>query len=157
MIERVILYFTLFVALVFAVMPLPELVQAYRPDWLLLVVAYWGLALPHRVNVGTAFTMGLMLDVLKGSVLGANALAMSVIIYVVALQFQKIRNFSVWQQAIIIALLSLMAKLFEYWMTYLAIDVDFDREQLWAVLINFILWPWVFFLMRRIRRHFRIR
>lgn len=155
--ERLILYATLFVALVFAVMPLPEIVQAYRPDWLLMVLGYWALALPHRVNVGTAFSLGLLLDVLQGSVLGAHALAFSVAIYIMALHFRKIRNFSVWQQAMIVSVLSFSTKSLEYWMTYLAIDVNFDRDQLWAVGINLVLWPWIFYLLRRIRRHFRIR
>lgn len=154
---RPIFYGTILVALIFAVMPLPEIVQAYRPNWLLLVLGYWALALPHRLNVGTAFSLGLLLDVLQGSVLGAHALSFSVAIYIMALHFRKIRNFSVWQQGIIVAVLSFMAQLLEYWMTYLAIDIAFDRTQLWAVLINLILWPWLFFLLRRIRRHFRIR
>lgn len=154
---KLMLVATLLAALIFSVMPLPEIVQAYRPDWLLLVLGYWAIALPHRLNVGTAFTLGVLVDVLQGSVLGAHALAFSVPIYIMALHFRKIRNFSVWQQAIIVSLLSFLAKLLVYWMTYLTIEVDFDREQLWAVLINFILWPWLFFLLRRFRRHFRIR
>ncbi len=155
--SRLILYVTLFVALIFSVMPLPDMVRAYRPDWLLLCLSYWALALPHRLNVGSAFTMGLVLDILQGSVLGAHALSFSVMIYVVALHYRKIRNFSVWQQAIIIALLSFLALLLEFWMTYMAVDVEFERDQLWSVLINFILWPWLFFLLRRVRRHYRIR
>ncbi|GGA82966.1 rod shape-determining protein MreD [Neiella marina] len=147
---------TLFVALIAAVMPVPAWIEDFRPDWLLLVLGYWALALPNRVNVGTAWSLGLVLDILQGAVLGANALALSVVIYVLALHFQKIRNFSVWQQAIIISLLSIMVKLLSYWMSYLAYDIDFNDQQLWGALINFLLWPWLFYLMRRYRRHFRI-
>ncbi|MBD1389873.1 rod shape-determining protein MreD [Neiella sp. HB171785] len=154
---RLWLALTLLVALIAAVMPVPAWIQDFRPDWLLLVLGYWALALPNRVNVGTAWSFGLILDILQGAVLGANALALSVVIYVLALHFQKIRNFSVWQQAIIISLLSIMVKLLSYWMSYLAYDIDFNEQQLWGALINFLLWPWLFYLMRRYRRHFRIR
>ena len=157
MTARLALYLSLFVAMVFAVMPLPALVQPYRPDWILLVVGYWALALPHRINIGTAWTMGLLVDVLQGSVLGAHALGFSVAIYVMAMHFRKIRNFSVWQQALIVAVLSFFCQLVIYWMTYLAVDVKFERTQLWSVVVNLILWPWLFFLLRRIRRHFHVR
>ena len=43
-------------------MPLPSLLDAYRPDWVALVVLYWVIALPHRINIGTAWVAGLLLD-----------------------------------------------------------------------------------------------
>ena len=45
---------TLLITLIFAIIPLPLAVESYRPDWTLLVLIYWALALPHRVNVGVA-------------------------------------------------------------------------------------------------------
>ncbi len=71
-----------------------------------MVLIYWALALPHRTNVGTAWVAGLLLDVLLGSTLGVRAMAMAITTYLAAFQFQKIRNFSLWQQALIIGCLA---------------------------------------------------
>ena len=46
---------SIIVALVLQIMPMPSIVEQYRPDWVFLVLGYWALALPERVNVGVAF------------------------------------------------------------------------------------------------------
>jgi rod shape-determining protein MreD len=40
---------------------------------------------------------------------------------------------------------------------YLIQDVVFNPLSLWSALINCILWPWMFLLMRRVRRHWHVR
>ena len=61
---------SIIVALVLQIMPMPSIVEQYRPDWVFLVLGYWALALPERVNVGVAFIVGLVLDLLLGTSIG---------------------------------------------------------------------------------------
>ena len=97
----VIILLTLLVALMASIMPLPLSVDVFRPDWVLIALIYWCMALPGRVNIITAWVMGFLLDVLLGSVLGVHAAAMAISVYIVVENYQKIRNFSIWQQALI--------------------------------------------------------
>ena len=82
---------------------------------------------------------------------------MAILIYIVALNFQLLRNMSYWHQALLLSLLTLAGKLIEFWAEYLVSNVQFNPEQLWAGVLNFILWPWMFLLLRRLRRRFAIR
>ena len=47
----------------------------------LLVAFYWVLALPHRVNVGTALLLGLLWDLMLGSTLGVRGMMMAILCY----------------------------------------------------------------------------
>jgi len=154
---RLLIWLSFIMALILQAAPWPGELELFRPSWVLLVAFYWVLALPHRVNVGTALLLGLLWDLMLGSTLGVRGLMMSVLCYVVALNFQVLRNLSLWQQAILVALLTLAGKLVEFWAEYLVSVITFEPERLWAVLLNFLLWPWLFLLLRRMRRKFSIR
>lgn len=154
---RLLIWLSFIVALILQAAPWPGDLDYFRPSWVLLVAFYWVLALPHRVNVGTALLLGLLWDLMLGSTLGVRGLMMSVLCYIVALNFQVLRNLSLWQQAMLVALLTLAGKLIEFWAEYLVSVIAFEPERLWAVLLNFLLWPWLFLLLRRMRRKFSIR
>ena len=98
--RNLVIWISLLVALVLQIVPLPTQVDVYRPDWVLVVLAYWSMALPHRVNVGVAFLTGVAMDVLVGTTLGIHSLGLSICVYVLAANYQRLRNYSVWQQAI---------------------------------------------------------
>lgn len=147
---------TLLITLIMSIIPLPLMVVAYRPDWTLLVLIYWALALPHRVNVGVAWLNGFLLDVLLGTILGTHALSFAIVIYVAGANYQKIRNFSVWQQALIIGLFLALHHLLVYWFSHFLSDTYFLPQYLYPVLPGMIVWPWVFWMLRKFRRQFSI-
>ncbi|MDO8930771.1 MAG: rod shape-determining protein MreD [Rhodocyclaceae bacterium] len=45
------------------------------PDWVALVLAFWCVHQPLRIGMGSAFLLGLIMDVIDGSVMGQHALA----------------------------------------------------------------------------------
>jgi rod shape-determining protein MreD len=148
---------SIFAALIIAVMPLPIALEPYRPDVVLLVLVYWSLALPHRVNIVLAWIAGLIIDLALGSPLGSHSLAYSIIIYVTASNYQKIRNYSVWQQALLLSLFLALYYLMLFWINHFLLDIYFLPQYLWPVLTGALCWPWLFFLLRKYRRHFRVR
>ena len=153
----IIIIFTLLIAVMASIMPMPLSVDAFRPDWVLIVLVYWCLALPNKINIITAWVMGLILDILLGSVLGIHASAMALTVYIVVVNFQKIRNFSVWQQALIIGVLAALYHLLVFWMQRFLTDAVFLTSYLYPVITSIVFWPWVFLLLRRVRRHFKIQ
>lgn len=153
----VMILLTLLIAVMASIMPLPLSVDAFRPDWVLIVLIYWCMALPGRVNIITAWILGFLMDVLLGSVLGVHAAAMAISVFIVVGNYQKIRNFSIWQQALITGVLSALYHLIVFWLQRFLLDATFISSYLYPVITTVILWPWVFYLLRKVRRHFSIK
>ncbi len=148
---------SILLTLILAIMPLPLIFKPYRPDWTLMVLIYWTLALPHRVNVGVAWISGFLLDVLLGTVLGINAMSCAIVVYVAATNYQMIRNFSVWQQSLIVGMLLALHHLLVYWLSHFLSDTYFVPEYLYPVLPGVVVWPWLFLILRKFRRRFAIK
>jgi rod shape-determining protein MreD len=155
--SKVVISCTFLIALILQTIPWPGGLDLFRPSWLLLVTSYWVLALPHRVNVGSALILGLLWDLLIGSTLGIRGMMMAIVMYIIAINFLVIRNMALWQQAMIIAALGVLFEVMTFFGEYLVQDVVFNPLSLWSALINCILWPWMFLLMRRVRRHWHVR
>ena len=155
--SKVVIGCSFLVALILQTIPWPGSLDLFRPSWLLLVTCYWVLALPHRVNVGSALILGLLWDLLIGSTLGIRGMMMAIVMYIIAMNFLVIRNMALWQQAMIIAALTVLFEVLIFFGEYLIQDVVFNPLSLWSALINCILWHWMFLLMRRVRRHWHVR
>lgn len=147
---------TLVLALMLTIVPLPAWAMPLRPEWAAIVLIYWVMALPHRVGVGVGWVYGLLLDVLKGALLGQHALGLALVAYLVQHLHQRVRVFPLWQQAISIGLI-----LFPYLLIGLWIRGIIGRPPgtwwYWAPLFTSILvWPLAFVFLRHLRRRARL-
>ncbi|MFM2482977.1 rod shape-determining protein MreD [Celerinatantimonas sp. YJH-8] len=143
-------------ALILQILPLPEQVAAFRPDWVVAVLIYWCMALPHRFSIGTAFICGLLLDLLLGSTLGVRALALSLIAYVTVVNYVRMRNLSLWQQAVVVGVLVVICKSAVFWIEYVLKGVEFPTGYFYPALTTMVIWPWIYLLLRKIRCYFKL-
>jgi rod shape-determining protein MreD len=147
---------TLLIAIVLAVMPLPEWARLYRPQWVTLVLIYWTLALPQRVGVTVGFSLGILLDALTGTLLGQHALSLSLIAYITLKTHQRVRLFPLWQQSVFVLGMLLLERL----LTAIAMGVagrGVAGVEFWlATVFGALLWPWAYFILRDLRRRFRV-
>ncbi len=144
-------------AMMLAVLPLPDWLALGRPQWVGLVLIYWCMALPQRVGVGIGFIVGLAQDALLGSLLGQHALAFTVLAYLTTKLHQRIRVFPVWQQALSVLVLLLLVQLILFWSNGMIGRSPADWTYWLPALVGTLLWPWVFAAMREIRTNFAVR
>ncbi|MGB3725802.1 MAG: rod shape-determining protein MreD [Glaciecola sp.] len=144
------------IGVILQIVPMPSPIDLYRPDWLLLILIYWSMALPNRVSVGIAGVSGLLLDILYGTALGVHSFALAIPIYLVSANYQRLRNYSMMQQAVLIFVLSTVFHLIVYWLQYLITGIEFSWIFLRPAITSIIFWPWLFWLLRKFRRNLRV-
>jgi rod shape-determining protein MreD len=147
---------SLFCAVVLTILPLPDWASWARPLWVLLVLIYWVLALDNRVGVGVAWLLGILQDILGGTLFGEHALAMAIVIYIVAKLQRQIRVAPLMQQALIIFALSAIYLAIIYLLLGLTHRLPASIMFWWPVLTSALIWPWLFIILRDCRRRFRV-
>lgn len=135
------------------ILPMPYWIDWVRPEFTLLILIYWSLAMPERCGVITATLLGLAMDILTGSLLGQHLLAYAVVTSFIALTFKRVRIFDVWQQAGLIFLLVGIAQLIEHWLALLGGRETLGLWFLLPTLISAFIWPWLMLVMRSFRRY----
>jgi len=100
---------TLALGLLFDLLPWGNI--AVVPDLTATVLAFWCIHQPRRVGIGIAWTLGLLLDVGNGALLGQHALGYSVLAFLAFALHRRILWFPPWQQALHILLLLLSTQM----------------------------------------------
>ena len=150
--------FTFLLAYFLAVVPLPIWAMDYRPEWVPMVLIYWVMALPYRVGVGWAWLIGMILDVLEGSILGLNAMSLVIIAYITLSLHLRLRMFAMYQQAGLVLVLVGLNLLLSHWLKVITGQISSANNMfLIAALVSAIIWPSVFQILRHIRRSFEVR
>jgi rod shape-determining protein MreD len=144
------------VALVLTMLPLPDWAEPARPEWVAMVLIYWCMAVPQRVGVGVGWVMGLFLDVVHGALLGQHALALAVVAYLTLSLHQRVRVFPLWQQALTILLLVALEQMLVLWIKGVIGESPETWGYWWPSLTSMLLWPWIFLVLRDVRRKFRV-
>lgn len=117
---------SLVATLALASVPLPDAIAPFRPDWVAVVLLYWSLMAPRHFSLLTAFWMGIALDTLSGALLGQNALALLVIVYLAEKFHLRLRVFPLSQLAITVLLLLGLYEFILFWIDGLVTVSRFD-------------------------------
>ena len=149
--QRLPVIITLVVGLMLTVMPLPAPVAPLRPDWLALLVIFWAMQLPRTWSVGSAWMIGVILDVASGTVLGQHALALCVIAYITVRFHLLMRVFPLSQlTATVFALLALYQFLL-FWVNGVA-GISAASITYWGpVISSALVWPFFYMFLSGLR------
>jgi rod shape-determining protein MreD len=116
---------------------------AWVPDILALVLVFWSVHQPLRVGIGTAFFLGLCMDVHQSALLGQHALAYSVMSFFAIMIHRRLLWFSVPSQALQVLPLFVAAHAIELLLRLIAGGQFPGFSMFAAPLIETLLWPLV--------------
>ena len=135
---------SLLVALLLMLLQMPQVLQPLRPYWLALVLAYWVMEDPERSGMGFAFCIGLVADLVVGSLLGEHALRLVVMTFILQRFRARLRFFPVWQQSLAIGGLLLNDRILTSAL-HLALGAPTFPTLAWfAPVVGMLLWVPVF-------------
>jgi rod shape-determining protein MreD len=146
---RIIL--TILLAMCLRIAPWPGILLHANPDWVLLVLIYWSLAVPERVGIFHAWTVGLLTDVLTGRLFGQYALAYTLIIYFCLMLHKRLRQFPLPQQGLFIFSCLLFSQMLLFWLKNLQHPAQLHMSFWFPVFSGTLCWPLVYTVLRSIR------
>ena len=151
-----VIYASLAMTLLVTLLPLPIDWRSLRPDLVALALFYWVLALPHRVGVTTAFTVGVAQDLIDGAPLGVSSPGLMLATLLLLYNYQRIRQFDLLQQSLASLVLLLLSAGIEQWLRN-SIDVPAVP---WAgvagMLCSILFWVPFRTLLRHSRRYYEV-
>ena len=156
-ISLLVIWLTLLIGLCVQIIPWSPEYNIFKPHLLMLIMAYWLIALPHRIGMGVAFLLGIVLDLFSGSLLGVHAFIFSCVAYLLIFKFQLIRNLALWQQSIIIFAVSLCYNLLVFlFQVSIYHTITISPLILVSSLIDGLLWIVIYLSLRLIRRNLAV-
>ena len=129
------------IALVMELAPWPSGFQSFKPAWIVLVFAYW------------AFIIGIIWDMVLGSTLGVHALVMSLFAYLITRHHLRLRNLSLWMQSLLLVGFVFAIRVSIFLIESVLHSANFNWREIFGALASGVLWPWIFLLLRKIRRY----
>lgn len=139
--NRLPIIMTFVLGLMLTIMPLPNAVAAFRPDWLAMLVIFWAMRLPRTWSVGTAWVVGIVLDVSQGTLLGQHALALCCVAFVTVRFHLLMRVFPLPQLTATVFPILATYQFLLFWINGVA-GVDAPAIAYWGPVISgTLLWP----------------
>jgi rod shape-determining protein MreD len=129
---------TLLAAVMLSILPMPLWAQWGRPAIVAMVLIYWVIALPEHIGIGVAWTVGLLQDIVVGTL------------------YQRLRMFTPVQQAVVVFVLIGLNQLLCHWIQTLTGTVSPNLLFLLPALISALLWPVLSVFLRLLRRNYYV-
>ena len=134
----------------------PDWFGWFRPGWVVLVVFFWVMELPHRIGLISAWIVGLLVDVLYADPLGLNGLVLAAITYVTWKFYERLRMYSVLQQCGVVFLLVLAGECARQVVQSQVADREWTWMMVLPALVSTLLWPFIYILLQNLRVQFRV-
>lgn len=142
---------TIITAMYLRIAPWPDWFAIMNPDWILLSLIYWTMAVPERFGIFHAWAIGLLTDVLTGNLFGQHSFAYSLVSYLCLVMHKRLRQFPIFQQEWFIFLFLLSSQLILYWLQNIESRGSLGLNFWLPLITGTLCWPLVYKILRFIR------
>ena len=130
-------------ALAASVVPLPDAIELFRPDFVALTVLWFCLLSPRLLGLTYGWCAGLALDGFRGVLLGQHALTLTIIAYLASKLRLQVRAFPPLQQSAVILALLWLHEFLLFWLDGVAGHPVTDWRRWLSVPVSAACWPLV--------------
>ncbi|WP_201509940.1 rod shape-determining protein MreD [Psychrobacter alimentarius] len=133
------------------VYPLNPSMATLRPMVMIMVLIFWLLFQPRYVGIFTAFTIGIIADLLMDTHLGQqafSAVVVALVIKITSIYVRQLNTLSAW----LIASLGLLVFQISLWVLQMFIQNVFIAQSALSLLMSIISWPLVLLALRKFVR-----
>lgn len=135
------IYFSLLLAFICLLLPWAGLALKIRPDFVFLTIIFWLIRAPNLCNIGTAWFVGLFVDLATGGTFGQYALAYTVAAFFAVYYQRRLVLFNGIQQAFYVFLLLLISQLVLLLLkTFSGADNNLGLAYFWPCVTGVLLW-----------------
>lgn len=143
---------SLAIAILLTVLPYPDWMRFAVPNWVTLVLFYWCIATPKKVGVGTGWITGILVDLLLHTLFGLHAVTKAFVAMIAVTAHRRLRMYHLWQQCIIVFIISAVEISFVNWVFHLTNDVAMRLIFWQSALTSALVWPVVYTILRYARQ-----
>ncbi|ALF59294.1 rod shape-determining protein MreD [Psychrobacter urativorans] len=144
----IVIFLSFIIASALSVYPLSPHIASLHPMLMIMVLIFWLLFQPRYVGIFTAFTIGVVIDLLMDTRLGQHAFAAVMVTLVMqktGVYIKSLTMVSAWFMAI----LGLVAFQLSLWLLQLMTQDSFAIPSALPLLVSIISWPLLYLVLRR--------
>lgn len=144
------------VAFCLMIIPINPAWKWIRPDLVTLVLIYWVANSNGHIGVLFAFFVGILFDLLSGTLVGSMGLTLGIVAYFTMNLRLRLRIYRSWQKFIIIMLLLACSQLIRLWIQMLVGHPPASFLYWLSSLISASLWPLICFILNPYQRSMKL-
>ncbi len=151
-ISLITVYLSLLAALLCQLLPWIDQGVIFRPYFMLVVMLYWLLRAPNLCNIGTAWFVGLLVDLATGSLLGQHALSFTLTAFIGLIYQRRLVLFNTWQLAGYVFALLIIERVLLLLLKLFAGNDNPDWHYLLPIIASMLLWHFMILVFGPIAR-----
>jgi rod shape-determining protein MreD len=142
------------VGLLLNTLPIPSSIAYFYPDFLLTALIFWAIFEPTASGILTAWSAGLFMDVIHGTLLSQHSLCYAFSTFIAVLLRRRLFRFAPFEQSLHIAPIVFIGQASVHWISHLRTNQsDFPFQFIIASLWVIPLWVGACYWIARWRQH----